>query len=198
MWPKSAEFQLKISTFSHLSLVTSQGCRNQGRRAKDEGQKTKKQLKSMRIQDAVPKKGSTKRKRRLGRGIAAGQGASAGKGMRGQKARSGSSTRPGFEGGQMPLYRRLPKLKHFTVINRKQYTTINVRSLASLPANTEVTLASLMEAGIVTSNDGSLKILGDGDLNVPLNVKASAFTASARSKIEAAGGSCEVVSARGN
>ncbi|MBD2042384.1 50S ribosomal protein L15 [Microcoleus sp. FACHB-672] len=152
----------------------------------------------MRIQDAVPKKGSTKRKRRLGRGIAAGQGASAGKGMRGQKARSGSSTRPGFEGGQMPLYRRLPKLKHFTVINRKQYTTINVRSLASLPANTEVTLASLMEAGIVTSNDGSLKILGDGDLNVPLNVKASAFTASARSKIEAAGGSCEVVSARGN
>ncbi|MBW4683367.1 MAG: 50S ribosomal protein L15 [Microcoleus vaginatus WJT46-NPBG5] len=152
----------------------------------------------MRIQDAVPKKGSTKRKRRLGRGIAAGQGASAGKGMRGQKARSGSSTRPGFEGGQMPLYRRLPKLKHFTVINRKQYTTINVRSLASLPANTEVTLASLMEAGIVTSNDGSLKILGDGDLNVPLNVKASAFTASARSKIEAAGGSCEVISARGN
>ena len=152
----------------------------------------------MRIQDAVPKKGSTKRKRRLGRGIAAGQGASAGKGMRGQKARSGSSTRPGFEGGQMPLYRRLPKLKHFTVINRKQYTTINVRSLASLPANTEVTLASLMEAGIVTSNDGSLKILGDGDLNVPLNVKASAFTASARSKIEAAGGSCEVVSGRGS
>lgn len=152
----------------------------------------------MRLQDAVPKQGSTKRKRRLGRGISAGQGASAGKGMRGQKSRSGGSTRPGFEGGQMPLYRRLPKLKNFTVINRKHYTTINVRSLASLPANTEVTLASLMEAGIVTSNDGSLKILGDGDLNVPLNVKAAAFTASARAKIEAAGGSCEVVSARGN
>ncbi len=147
----------------------------------------------MRLQDAVPQAGSTKRRRRLGRGISAGQGASAGKGMRGQKARSGGSTRPGFEGGQMPLYRRLPKLKHFPVINRKHYTTINVSKLASLPANTEVTLTSLMEAGIVTSNDGALKILGDGELSVPLNVKAAAFTATARTKIEAAGGSCEVI-----
>ncbi|MBD2741045.1 50S ribosomal protein L15 [Coleofasciculus sp. FACHB-1120] len=150
----------------------------------------------MRLEDAVPKKGSKKRRRRIGRGIAAGQGASGGFGMRGQKSRSGRSTRPGFEGGQMPLYRRLPKLKHFTVINRKQYTTINVSKLASLPANTEVTLDSLMESGIVTANKGSLKVLGDGELNVALNVKAAAFTSSARSKIEAAGGSCEVVSAR--
>lgn len=146
----------------------------------------------MRLQDAVPKQGSKKRRRRLGRGVSAGQGASAGKGMRGQKARSGGSTRPGFEGGQMPLYRRLPKLKRFTIINRKQYTTINVSKLASLPANTEVTLKVLIEAGIVTANKGSLKILGDGELNVPLNVKAAAFTAGARAKIEAAGGSCEV------
>lgn len=150
----------------------------------------------MRLHEAVPQKGSKKRPRRLGRGVSAGQGASAGKGMRGQKSRSGGSTRPGFEGGQMPLYRRLPKLKHFTVINRKQYTTINVRSLASLPANAEVTLDSLMEAGILTANKGALKILGDGELNVALNVKAAAFTASARSKIEAAGGSCEVVTAK--
>ncbi|MBD1895406.1 50S ribosomal protein L15 [Coleofasciculus sp. FACHB-129] len=150
----------------------------------------------MRLEDAVPKKGSKKRRRRIGRGIAAGQGASGGFGMRGQKSRSGRGTRPGFEGGQMPLYRRLPKLKHFTVINRKQYTTINVSKLASLPANTEVTLDSLMESGILTANHGSLKILGDGELNVALNVKAAAFTASARSKIEAAGGSCEVVAAR--
>lgn len=149
----------------------------------------------MRLNDAVPKKGSKKRRRRLGRGVAAGQGASAGKGMRGQKARSGRSTRPGFEGGQMPLYRRLPKLKHFTVINRRQYTTINVSKLASLAANTEVTLTSLMAEGIVTTNDGPLKLLGDGELNVPLTVKAAAFTAGARSKIEAAGGSCEVVTA---
>jgi large subunit ribosomal protein L15 len=147
----------------------------------------------MRIQDAVPKKGSKKRKRRIGRGIAAGQGASGGFGMRGQKSRSGRSTRPGFEGGQMPLYRRLPKLKHFTVVNRRQYTTINVSKLASLPANTEVTLTSLMAVGIVTTNDGPLKLLGDGELSVPLNVKAAAFTTGARTKIEAAGGSCEVV-----
>jgi large subunit ribosomal protein L15 len=147
----------------------------------------------MRLEDPKPKKGSKKRRRRVGRGIAAGQGASAGLGMRGQKSRSGRSTRPGFEGGQMPLYRRLPKLKHFTVINRKQYTTINVSKLASLPANTEVTLNSLMEAGIVTTNDGPLKLLGDGDLNVPLTVRAAAFTAGARNKVEAAGGSCEVV-----
>jgi len=149
----------------------------------------------MRINDAVPKKGSRSRRRRVGRGIAAGQGASCGFGMRGQKSRSGRSTRPGFEGGQMPLYRRVPKLKHFTVINPKHYTTINVCRLASLPADTEVTLRSLMDAGIVTTNDGPLKILGEGELNVPLNIKAAAFTAGARQKIEAAGGSCEVTEA---
>lgn len=147
----------------------------------------------MRLNDAVPKKGSKKRPRRLGRGISAGQGASCGFGMRGQKSRSGTGTKPGFEGGQMPLYRRVPKLKHFTVINPRRYTTINVSKLASLPANTEVTLESLIETGIVTSNDGPLKLLGDGELNVPLQVKAAAFTNSARRKIEAVGGSCEVI-----
>jgi len=147
----------------------------------------------MRINDAKPQKGSKKRRRRLGRGIAAGQGASCGFGMRGQKSRSGRSTRPGFEGGQMPLYRRVPKLKHFTVINPKHYTTINVCKLASLPADTEVSLTSLIDTGVLTRNNGPLKILGDGELNVKLSVKAAAFTASARSKIEAAGGSCEVV-----
>ena len=147
----------------------------------------------MRLSDAKPKKGSKKRPRRIGRGIAAGQGASGGFGMRGQKSRSGRSTRPGFEGGQMPLYRRLPKLKHFTVVNRKHYTTINVGKLASLPANSEVTLISLTEAKIVTSNKEPLKILGDGELNVALHVKAAAFTTGARTKIEAAGGTCEVI-----
>ncbi|MEB3272980.1 MAG: 50S ribosomal protein L15 [Prochlorothrix sp.] len=147
----------------------------------------------MRIEDAVPKAGSKKRRRRVGRGISAGQGASCGFGMRGQKSRSGRSTRPGFEGGQLPLYRRVPKLKHFTVINRKQYTTINLKDLADLSANTEVTLESLLEAGILTASKGPLKILGDGDLNVALTVKAAAFTTSARTKIEAAGGSCEVL-----
>jgi large subunit ribosomal protein L15 len=114
--------------------------------------------------------------------------------MRGQKSRSGSGTRPGFEGGQLPLYRRIPKLKHFPVVNRKEYTIINVGKLADLQASTEVTLASLMDEGIITTNDGPLKVLGDGDLSVALTVKAAAFTKSAREKIEAAGGSCEVLS----
>jgi large subunit ribosomal protein L15 len=148
----------------------------------------------MRLQDAVPQKGSQKRRRRVGRGISAGQGASCGFGMRGQKSRSGSGTRPGFEGGQMPLYRRIPKLKHFPLVNQKQYTILNVGDLAELPANTEVTLSSLMDAGIVTTDDGPLKILGDGELKVALTVKAAALTTSARSKIEAAGGSYEVLS----
>lgn len=147
----------------------------------------------MRLEDAQPKAGSKKRRRRVGRGIAAGQGASCGFGMRGQKSRSGRSTRPGFEGGQMPLYRRIPKLKHFTVINRQQYTTINVGDLASLPANTEVSLATLMERGIITADDGPLKVLGDGEISTALSVKAAAFTAAAQAKIEAAGGSCELL-----
>jgi len=147
----------------------------------------------MKLENLSPKQGSKRRKRRVGRGIAAGQGASCGFGMRGQKSRSGTGTKAGFEGGQMPLYRRVPKLKHFTLINQKHYTTINVESLSSLTANSEVTLASLMESGIVTTNDGPLKILGNGELSVALNVKAAAFTKSAVQKIEAAGGSCEVI-----
>lgn len=147
----------------------------------------------MRLEDALPQEGSKKRGRRIGRGIAAGQGASGGFGMRGQKSRSGRSTRPGFEGGQMPLYRRLPKLKHFPLVNRQVYTIINVEKLATLPANSEVTLSSLMDAGLITTDDGPLKVLGNGDLTVPLTVKAAAFTAGARSKIEAAGGTCEVL-----
>ncbi|WP_339458837.1 50S ribosomal protein L15 [Nodularia spumigena] len=147
----------------------------------------------MRLNDVKPQKGSKKRRRRVARGISAGQGASAGLGMRGQKSRSGSGIRPGFEGGQQPLYRRVPKLKGFPVVNRKIYTTINVEKLASLPADTEVTLASLREAGILTAAKGPLKVLGNGELNVSLKVQAAAFTGQARSKIEAAGGSCEVL-----
>jgi large subunit ribosomal protein L15 len=113
--------------------------------------------------------------------------------MRGQKSRSGTGTRPGFEGGQMPLYRRVPKLKHFPIVNRKEYTIVNLKQLAKLPAKTEVTLESLMEAGIVTTNDGLLKILGDGEIKVALTVKAAAFSASAKEKIEAAKGTCEVI-----
>lgn len=141
----------------------------------------------MRLNELSPKAGSKHRRRRVGRGIAAGQGASCGFGMRGQKSRSGTGTKAGFEGGQMPLYRRLPKLKHFPLYNPKVYTVINVGKLAILKANSEVTLESLMEAGIVTSNDGPLKLLGHGELAIPLTVKA-ACTVGAKNKIEAAGG----------
>ncbi|MEM1238949.1 MAG: 50S ribosomal protein L15 [Cyanobacteria bacterium P01_H01_bin.26] len=147
----------------------------------------------MRLEDVQPKAGSKRRRRRVGRGIAAGQGASCGFGMRGQKSRSGRPTRPGFEGGQLPLYRRIPKLKHFPIVNQKVFTVLNVSRLAELPAETEVTMASLLDAGILTSDDGPLKILGDGELDVALTVKAAAFTQSAKTKIEAAGGTCEIV-----
>lgn len=147
----------------------------------------------MRLQDAQPQEGSKRRRRRVGRGIAAGQGASCGFGMRGQKSRSGRPTRPGFEGGQNPLYRRLPKLKHFELVNHKEFTVVNVEKLNGLSKNTEVTLESLMDAGIVTANDGPLKILGNGDLTVALNVKAAGASKSAIQKIEAAGGSFESV-----
>lgn len=146
----------------------------------------------MKLSDLSPKAGSKKRRRRVGRGIAAGQGASCGFGMRGQKSRSGTGTKAGFEGGQMPLYRRVPKLKHFTIVNPKHYTIINLSQLADLQAGTTVTLESLMAEGIVTTNDGPLKILGDGEISVALNVKAAAFSANAKAKIEAAGGSCEL------
>ncbi len=147
----------------------------------------------MKIEDLAPQAGSKKRGRRVGRGISAGQGASCGFGMRGQKSRSGRPTRPGFEGGQMPLYRRIPKLKHFPLINPKQFTVINVAKLADLKAKTLVSLASLMDLGIITQDDGPLKVLGNGELSVALTVQAAAFTQSARQKIEAAGGTCEVV-----
>lgn len=148
----------------------------------------------MRINDAQPQAGSKKRKRRVGRGISAGQGASCGFGMRGQKSRSGSGTRPGFEGGQLPLYRRVPKLKHFPIVNRKVFTILNVGDLAALAANSEVTLETLLEAGILTTAKGPLKILGNGEITSALTVKAAAFTKSAREKIEAAGGTCELLS----
>ena len=148
---------------------------------------------SLNLQSLAPQKGARRRKLRKGRGIAAGQGASCGFGMRGQKSRSGRPTRPGFEGGQMPLYRRVHKLKHFTLINPKNYTVINVAKLADLKAGSTVNIDTLVKDGIVTSPKHPLKVLGNGDLSVKLTVQAAAFTASARAKIEAAGGSVEEI-----
>ena len=147
---------------------------------------------SFRLNSLKPAAGARRRKLRKGRGIAAGQGASCGFGMRGQKSRSGRPTRPGFEGGQMPLYRRVPKLKHFPLVNPRSFTVINVGRLSDLPAGTSVTRDSLVKAGLLTKPSDPLKILGSGELNVKLNVEAAAFTAAARAKIEAAGGTCTV------
>jgi large subunit ribosomal protein L15 len=135
---------------------------------------------SLNLQSLAPQKGARRRKLRKGRGIAAGQGASCGFGMRGQKSRSGRPTRPGFEGGQMPLYRRVPKLKHFTLINPKHYTVINVSKLAELKAGSTVNIDTLVKDGLVTSPKHPLKVLGNGELTVKLTVQAAAFTASAR------------------
>ena len=148
---------------------------------------------SLNLQSLAPQKGARRRKLRKGRGIAAGQGASCGFGMRGQKSRSGRPTRPGFEGGQMPLYRRVPKLKHFPLVNPTTYTVINVGKLAELKAGSTVNLTSLVEAGLLTNPaaDQPLKILGSGEIKVKLTVQADAFSEAARQKIEAAGGTCE-------
>ena len=128
---------------------------------------------------------------RRGRGHGSGNGKTAGKGHKGQKARSGAP-RPGFEGGQMPLYRRIPK-RGFTNRNYKEIIGINVSALEAFENGTEVTVDTLMEVGIVSNPKDGVKILGNGELTKKLTVKANAFSASAKEKIEAAGGSCEVI-----
>ena len=147
---------------------------------------------TIKLDSLQPNKGSRRKKMRKGRGIAAGQGASCGFGMRGQKSRSGRPTRPGFEGGQMPLYRRVPKLKHFPIVNQKNFTVLNVSSLNALKDGTIVNLDLLVKEGIVTKPKDPLKILGNGKLDVKLTVQAAAFTSSAKKKIEDVGGKCEV------
>ena len=147
---------------------------------------------TIKLESLQSNKGSRRKKMRKGRGIAAGQGASCGFGMRGQKSRSGSPTRPGFEGGQMPLYRRVPKLKHFPIVNQKNFTVLNVSSLNTLKDGTVVNLDLLVKEGILTKPKNPLKILGNGKLEKKLTVQAAAFTTSAKKKIEEVGGKCEI------
>lgn len=128
---------------------------------------------------------------RKGRGHGSGNGKTAGKGHKGQKARSGA-TRPGFEGGQMPLYRRIPK-RGFTCINSKQIIGINVSALERFEDGAEVSVDTLIETGIVSNPKDGVKILGSGELTKKLTVKANAFSAGAKEKIEALGGKAEVI-----
>lgn len=128
---------------------------------------------------------------RRGRGHGSGNGKTAGKGHKGQKARSGAP-RPGFEGGQMPLYRRLPK-RGFTNRNTKNIVAINVDLLEKFEAGSEVNAETLRQAGLIANARDGIKILGNGELTKKLNVKVSAFSESAKAKIEAVGGTCEVI-----
>jgi large subunit ribosomal protein L15 len=140
------------------------------------------------LKPAQPKKA----RKRLGRGIGSGQGKTAGRGHKGQKARSGGGTRPGFEGGQMELYRRLPK-RGFKNPTRKEYAIVNVETLNRFEEGTTVTPALLKESGVLSSTRDGVKVLGEGEVTVKLNVKAHKFSQSAAQKIEAAGGSVEVI-----
>ncbi|MBO2532827.1 LSU ribosomal protein L15P [Planifilum fulgidum] len=146
----------------------------------------------MKLHELKPAPGSRRPRKRVGRGIAAGQGKTAGRGTKGQKARAGGGVRPGFEGGQNPLYRRLPK-RGFTNPNRKEYAVINVKDLNRFDEGTVVTPELLKEKGIVKNLKDGLKVLGDGDLSVKLTVKAHKFSRTAEEKIAAAGGATEVL-----
>ncbi|MCG7410616.1 50S ribosomal protein L15 [Paenibacillus sp. ACRRX] len=146
----------------------------------------------MKLHELSPAPGSREERYRKGRGIASGNGKTAGRGHKGQNARSGGGVRPGFEGGQNPLYRRLPK-RGFTNPTRKEYAVLNVADLNSFAAGTEVTPELLMEQGIIKNPLSGIKILGNGDLSVQLTVKANKFSQAAVEKIEAAGGKSEVI-----
>ena len=146
----------------------------------------------MKLHELKPASGARKAKKRLGRGIAAGQGKTAGRGHKGQNARSGGGVRPGFEGGQMPIYRRLPK-RGFTNPNRVEYAIVNLDTLNRFEEGTVVTPELLVKEGVVKNLKGGLKVLGNGELEKKLTVKAHKFSASAQEKINAAGGATEVI-----
>jgi len=146
----------------------------------------------VKLSDLKPAPGSRKTKKRVGRGIGSGLGKTSTRGQDGQKSRSGGGVRPGFEGGQMPLSRRLPK-RGFTNIFAKEYATVNVCELNRFEDGTEITAAFLKEQRIIRKINDGLKVLGNGELTKKLTVKAAKFTETAAEKIAAAGGTAEVV-----
>lgn len=144
----------------------------------------------MKLHELKPAEGSRQVRNRVGRGTSSGNGKTAGRGQKGQKARS--KVRLGFEGGQMPLFRRMPK-RGFNNINRKEYAIVNLETLNKFEDGSEVTPALMVEAGIVKNEKDGVKVLGNGELNKKLTVKANKFSASAKAAIEAAGGQAEVM-----
>ena len=146
----------------------------------------------MKLNQLTATPGATKERKRIGRGYGSGTGKTAGKGHKGQKARAGHGQRPGFEGGQMPMQRRLPK-RGFNNIFAKEIAAVNVGALKTFEDGASVDAAALVEAGILNKNCDGVKILSNGKLEKKLTVKANAFSAAAKEKIEAAGGKAEVI-----
>ena len=146
----------------------------------------------MKLHELSPPSGSRKSKRRLGRGVGSGRGKTAGRGTKGYNSRSGGGVRPGYEGGQMPLQRRLPK-RGFTNIFRKKIAVLNIRDLSDFESGSVVDKASLVSAGLVKGRQDGIKLLGHGEVSIALNVKLNQVSKKAREKIEAAGGTVEVI-----
>ena len=146
----------------------------------------------MKLHELKPAEGSRKVRNRVGRGTSSGNGKTSGRGQKGQKARSGGGVRLGFEGGQTPLFRRLPK-RGFQNINRKEYAVVNLETLNRFEDGQEVTAAVLVEAGIVKNEKDGIKVLANGKLERKLTVKANKFSQAAKEAIEAAGGTVEVI-----
>ena len=146
----------------------------------------------MKLHELKSAEGTRKNRNRVGRGMSSGNGKTSGRGHKGQKARSGGGVRPGFEGGQMPLFQRLPK-RGFTNINRKEYAIVNLEKLNRFEEGTEVTPELLLQEGVVSKLNAGIKVLGQGSIEKKLTVKAHKFSASAKEAIEAAGGKAEVI-----
>jgi len=141
----------------------------------------------MKLHELSPAEGARKSRKRLGRGVGSGWGKTAGRGSKGHNARSGGGVRPGFEGGQMPIHRRLPK-RGFTHIFKKKIAVVNIRDLARFQSGDTIDDAALIKAGIVKGSIDGIKLLGFGDIDYPLTIRLDAVSESARKKIEAAGG----------
>jgi large subunit ribosomal protein L15 len=150
----------------------------------------------MRLHDLKPRPGAKHRRKRLGQGESSGHGKTSGRGGKGQTARSGSSIRIGFEGGQMPLIRRMPKRGFNNARHSIRYVAVNLDSLNRFDNGAKIDVAALRQAGLANGPVKRVKILGDGELTKKLTISAHAFSASAKSKIEAKGGSCEVIAAK--
>ena len=145
------------------------------------------------LNNLKPPYGAVKKKKRVGRGDSSGHGSTCGRGQKGQKARSGGQVKPYFEGGQMPLYRRLPK-RGFKNIFKREYTIVNIRDLVKkFKENEEITPEKLLEVGLVKKKKQPIKILAEGDISFPLQIKVHKISQQARAKIEAAGGRVEVI-----